>query len=181
MGLGPEGNPYPLSVHVAPVHEVDLGGCSYASHPKWSYLFTADGELAETRLDSPHPHRNPNHEWRSETGESNSGHEPPTVENQPAQQWYDVSVEIRERGELRAASVAVVLAYDETIVSEDGEAWFELRFSVFPTERNRIEFEARYESKNSRLAPIIEMDVGRTARMSVDDIEITVTIVPAAA
>lgn len=71
MGVG-SGNPYPISVFVAPVAAVDSEDCTYASHPKWTYFFTAKGELAETNLDMPHPHRNPLHERPIEIGGSDS-------------------------------------------------------------------------------------------------------------
>lgn len=91
---------------------------------------------------------------------------------------YRVSLEIREGGELRSAPMTIVRAGTDASVEKDGEGWFKLQFSVSPTASGTVEFNAHYQSATSAMAPMMEMEPGKTASMAFDDVEISVTVEP---
>ncbi|TXK59043.1 hypothetical protein [Alkalisalibacterium limincola] len=96
-----------------------------------------------------------------------------------AEDLYKVSFEIREAGELRSSPMVGVRADTEASISQDGEGWFKLDFTVSPTENGTIELNAVYESATHNLAPMMELELGKTATIGTDDVQLTVTVEPA--
>lgn len=98
-----------------------------------------------------------------------------------AEDTYKVSLEVREAGEVVSAPVTFVRADADASVSKDGEDWFSLEFSVSPTVSGSVEFNAVYESATGKLAPMMELELGKTATLGAGDVELTVTVEPAEA
>lgn len=96
-----------------------------------------------------------------------------------AEDLYKVSIEIREAGELLSSPMVGVRADTEASISQDGDGWFKLDFTVSPTSRGTIKLNAVYESASYSLAPMMELDFGKTATTGTDDVEFTVTVEPA--
>lgn len=89
---------------------------------------------------------------------------------------YKVSFEVREAGELLSAPMTFVRADTEASVAKEGDDWFALQFTVSPTDGGAIEFNAVYESATRNLAPMMELELGKTATIGINEVELTITV-----